>query len=116
MALNDSFSILTRIDLPVTPLVICVSAPLSLTFSILKRIDLPVTAHRASIAYVVRFFQYPQTDRFACNSMHSQHRHGITSYFQYPQTDRFACNCTASFGWNSDTCQLSVSSHGSICL
>src|SRR5450755_3314989 len=130
---------LTQIDLPVTSSCNsnwrCSCAP----FSILTRIDLPVTYAAEWYRPAHPLFQYPHTDRFACNIAALV----IKAYaviFQYPHTDRFACNSRVSSARHDGvrtfsiltridlpvtacpsrrapvTSPLSVSSHGSICL
>ena len=61
-----SFSILLRIDLPVT-LYPLKRLNLLCSFSILLRIDLPVTPYPFIVLGDGTDFQYPLTDRSACN-------------------------------------------------
>src|SRR6266487_4658352 len=62
-------------------------------FSILTRIDAPVTLCVEAWRGPERDFQYPHTDRCPCNSHHPAHRaRARRESFQYPHTDRCPCN------------------------
>src|SRR6266487_6408096 len=87
------FSILTRIDAPVTTLISTSPVWLLVSFSILTRIDAPVTLCVEAWRGPERDFQYPHTDRCPCNSHHPAHRaRARRESFQYPHTDRCPCH------------------------
>src|SRR6266496_3261495 len=82
-------------------------------FSILTRIDAPVTLQLGRDILNNNVFQYPHTDRCPCNLLRTGMSTHLYFAFQYPHTDRCPCNvgepvmliCCVS---------LSVSSHGSM--
>src|SRR6266487_186924 len=110
-----TFSILNLIDLPATHnnssiLNKCVKLSVSSTgsislqhlyalchdesvepFSILNRIDIPATIVAQVVVPRLVDFQYPQPDRYPCNS-YAYTSTDVATAFQYPQPDRYPCN------------------------
>src|SRR6266487_1239715 len=86
------FSILTRIDAPVTTLISTSPVWLLVSFSILTRIDAPVTLCVEAWRGPERDFQYPHTDRCPCNELKVVEYVARHTCFQYPHTDRCPCN------------------------
>src|SRR6266487_331681 len=61
------------------------------TFSILNRIDIPATIVAQLVVPRQVDFQYPQPDRYPCNS-YAYTSTDVATAFQYPQPDRYPCN------------------------
>src|SRR6266487_117742 len=111
-----SFSILNRIDIPATYPAYSVLSSLELPFSILNRIDIPATAVFAISCHDESDFQYPQPDRYPCNSNTAHTRTSAgdlsvssTGSISLQHNRRIASICPLLIG-------LSVSSTGSISL
>src|SRR6266487_3128847 len=87
-----SFSILNRIDIPATVLHVQRDTTTIITFSILNRIDIPATLTMAASAADRPGLSVSSTGSISLQQRHSDGQRALLRYFQYPQPDRYPCN------------------------
>src|SRR6266487_208300 len=87
-----TFSILNRIDIPAT-IVAQVVVPRLVDFQYPQPDRYPCNSYAYTSTDVATAFQYPQPDRYPCNAVHKALPCPRPLHFQYPQPDRYPCNC-----------------------